>query len=423
MNIKKSLRAMTAALLCAGVLTACASSDGSGDTTETTANTTAKETTTTEKSTTAPEPSDSGNVRITALSGPTAIGMTKLMDDSESKKYPYDFNIVAAVDEISPAVTKGETDIFCVPANLASVLYNKTEGGVKVLAVNTLGVIYICENGDTVKDISDLRGKTLYASGKSATPEYALNYILSENGIDPEKDLTIEWKSEHAECVAALLADENGVAMIPQPFVTVAQSQNEGINVVLDLTEEWDKLDNGSAMITGVVAVRSEYAEKNPDVIKEFLTRYANSVDYVNSNVVEAAKLVEKYGITKAAVAEKAIPECNIVCVTAEEMKEKLSGYLDVLFEQVPQAVGGAVPEDDFYYNAEENGGEPESSETAAAEGTNTTEQSTAAGNTGDNTTAAENTTAAQSSAAEQTTAESSGTEQSNDVGFMIEFE
>lgn len=360
MTIKNSFKAFMAAILCAGILSGCAGSDtpdNSDDGMSTqTPSISENDDTQISDNQGGGEASDNtesaSNIRITALSGPTAMGMTKLMEDSETEGYPYEFNIVSAVDEISPKVIKGDTDIFCVPANLASVLYNKTEGAIKVLAVNTLGVIYICENGNTVSDISDLKGKTLYASGKNATPEYALNYILNQNGIDPEKDLTVEWKSEHAECVAALLADENGVAMIPQPFVTSAQAQNDGINIVLDLTEEWNKLDNGSAMITGVVAVRTEFAEENPDAVNGFLTRYAASVGYVNANVSEAALLVEKYGIIKAAVAEKAIPKCNIVCITAKDMKEKLSGYLKVLFEQVPEAVGGAVPDDGFYYGA-----------------------------------------------------------------------
>ncbi len=351
MKLKNIVKKLTAVFLCAGILTACGNAS---DNNEDTVTNSRQEESASVSSAEKPEEnsSDSEKVRITALSGPTAMGMTKLMSDNESGRYGYDFNIVSAVDEVSPLVVKGDTDIFCVPANLASVLYNKTEGGVQVLAVNTLGVIYICENGDTVKGISDLKGKTVYASGKGATPEYALNYILTKNGIDPENDLTIEWKSEHAECLAALLADENGVAMLPQPFVTSAKLQNEGVNVVLDLTEEWDKLGDGSSMITGVVATRKDFAEKNPDVVNEFLSRYAESVDYVNTNVTEAAGLVEKYGIIKAAVAEKAIPECNIVCITSNEMKEALSGYLKVLLEQNPQSVGGAEPKEDFYYVA-----------------------------------------------------------------------
>lgn len=349
MKIMNTIKKFTAILICAGIFAGCTGT--SDNVSDTVTSGQIKDTSTESTQQNSSENiTDNDKVRITALSGPTAMGMTKLMADNESGGYGYEFNIVSAVDEVSPMVIKGDTDIFCVPANLASVLYNKTEGEVQVLAVNTLGVIYICENGDSVKEISDLKGKTIYASGKGATPEYALNYILTQNDIDPEKDLNIEWKSEHAECLAALLADENGVAMLPQPFVTSATLQNEGINVVLDLTNEWDKLDDGSSMITGVVAVRKEFSEKNPDLVNEFLTRYADSVEYVNSNVSEAAVLVEKYGIIKASVAEKAIPECNIVCVTSGEMKNALAGYLKVLHDQNPQSVGGSEPGEDFYY-------------------------------------------------------------------------
>lgn len=288
-------------------------------------------------------------VKVVALKGPTAMGMTKLMSDSEGTD-GYEFEIVAAVDEISPMVAQGTADIVCVPANLGSVLYNKTEGGVQALAVNTLGVLYICENGDTVNSIEDLKGKTIFSSGKGATPEYALNFILESNGIDTESDVTIEWKSEHSECLASLLATENSVAMLPQPFVTTAQSKNEGIRVALDLNDEWDKLGVDSSLLTGIVIARKEFAEQNPDAVNEFLSSYKESVDYVNNNVEEAAELVGKYDIVPAAVAKKAIPECNIVCITGDEMKTKLGGYLQVLFDNEPKAVGGKVPADDFYY-------------------------------------------------------------------------
>ncbi|MGN0688254.1 MAG: ABC transporter substrate-binding protein [Oscillospiraceae bacterium] len=323
MKITKTLKSIFAALLCGTMLAGCAA----------------------EKTIDYPEA-----VNVTALKGPTAMGMTKLMDDDEANEYPYEFSITAAIDEISPLVIQGKTDIACVPANLASVLYNKTEGGVKVIAVNTLGVLYICENGSTVTDMQALKGKTIFASGKGATPEYALNYLLKQNGIDPEKDVTIEWKSEHSECLAMLNANPGSVALLPQPFVTTAQMKNDGINVVIDLTKEWDKLGNGSALITGAVIARSEFIEQYPDVVNEFLERYASSVEYVTTNISEGAQLVGKYGIVTAEVAEKAIPECNIVCITGTEMKEKLSGYLGVLYEQLNTSVGGALPADDFYY-------------------------------------------------------------------------
>ncbi len=390
MNIRKTLKGALAALLCTVMLAGCAATDtGSTGTSEagdsssvvttdaaSTADAATADTATAEASadtaednsaattdadaavtaeapaTTEAEIAYPESINVLAMKGPTAMGMTHLMDEDEAKGYPYEFSITAAVDEIAPLVIQGKTDIACVPANLASVLYNKTEGGVQVLAINTLGVLYICENGSTVTSMADLKGKTIYASGKGATPEYALNYLLNQNGINPETDVTIEWKSEHSECLTALTANEGSVALLPQPFVTTAQMKTEGINVVLDITEEWDKLDNGSACLTGVVIARTEFINNYPEVVEEFLDRYAESVNYVTTNVAEGAALVGKYDIVPAAVAENAIPECNIVCITGAEMKEMLSGYLNVLFEQAAASVGGAVPADNFYYGA-----------------------------------------------------------------------
>ena len=341
--MKKRMTKLSAILMaCAmavSMLTGCGSSNESQDNT--------KET----------EPVE---VNVTALKGPTAMGMVSLMDDVDNGKVDsenYKFTIAASIDEVTPAISQGETDIAAVPANVASVLYNKLEGGVQVLAVNTLGVLYIVENGDTVQSAADLKGKTIYASGKGATPEYALNYILQQNGLDPAADVTIEWKSEHSECVAALAQDPSGIAMLPQPFVTTAQMKNPDLRVALDLTEEWDKVQEDAqepgALLTGVVVVRTEFAKENPEAVSDFLERYKASVDFVNENVDEAAQLVGQYDIVTAEVAQTAIPECNIVCITGDEMQEKLSGYLSALNDQNPEAVGGKLPDDDFYYTGE----------------------------------------------------------------------
>ncbi len=296
---------------------------------------------------------ESVTVHVTALKGPTAMGMVDFMDKSEKGEITdntYQFEIVSAVDEVTPKLVQGKTDIAAVPANLASVLYNNTNADVQVLAINTLGVIYIVESGDTISDISDLKGKTIYTSGKGATPEYALNYILTQNNIDPETEVTIEWKSEHAECLSALMANENAIAMLPQPFVTTAQTKSEKIRVALDLTEEWEKLGVDSALLTGVVVARKEFVEQNPAAVQAFLEHYEISVNNVNKNIKDAATLIEKYDIVPAPVAVKAVPNCNIVFITGEEMKQKLSGYLKVLSEQNPKAIGGMLPADDFYY-------------------------------------------------------------------------
>ena len=290
--------------------------------------------------------------RIAALKGPTAMGLVKLMSDAPSSANGplYDFTLAGSADEVTPALIKGELDMACVPANLAAVLYNKTEGTVQVLAVNTLGVLYIVESGESVQSLADLKGKTVVAAGKGSTPEYALRYLLSENGIDPDADVTLDWKSEHSECVAALASGQASIALLPQPFVTVAQSKLEGLHMALDLTAEWDKLDNGSTLITGVIVARRDFVEAHPAAVSSFLTAYAASVDWVNANVSDAAALIGEYGIVDAAVAEKALPYCNIVCLTGAQMQEKLSGYLAVLCSADPAAVGGAMPDNSFYF-------------------------------------------------------------------------
>ena len=296
---------------------------------------------------------EAAEVNVMALNGPTSMGMVQFMTENDArteKNGRYNFTITSMTDEVSAALAQGTTDIAAIPANLASILYHNTNGGVQVLAINTLGVLYITESGDTVRSVDDLRRKTIYASGKGNTPEYALNYVLSQNGIDPVRDVIIE----PAECLAALTAQENSIAMLPQPFVTTAQSKSDRIRVALDLTEEWNKLQadsvDPSALVTGVVVARTAFVKEHPEAVSDFLDCCQTSVEYVNSNIDEAAKMMDSYGIVASEVAQKAIPSCNIVFIEGSEMKEKLSGYLSVLFEQNVKSVGGTLPDDDFYY-------------------------------------------------------------------------
>ena len=289
-------------------------------------------------------------VRVAALKGPTAMGMVKLMEDSGEGSVngnSYEFTVGGAPTEITPMLVKGEVDIAALPANLAAVIYNNTKGKVKVLAVNTLGVLYICENGNSVSSIEDLKGKTIYSSGKGSSPEYALAYILEQNGLS---DLPIEWKSEHAECVAALLNDPDAVALLPQPFATTAIMKNPSIRIALDLNKEWDKVSPESALLTGVVVARTEFVEKEGAAVEKFLEEYGKSTAWVNENVAESSLMIGNLGIVTAQVAEKALPYCNIVCITGPEMKERLSGYLEVLYNANAKSVGGVLPGEDFYY-------------------------------------------------------------------------
>lgn len=298
-------------------------------------------------------PYESVHINLAGLKGATTMGMVKLLDDAENglTANEYEFTMGVSADELTPKFLKGEIDIMAVPTNLGSVLYNKTEGKVTLLAATTLGLIYVCEKGgDTVTDIASLKGKTIYATGKGTTPEFALTYLLAQNGLDIEKDVTMEWKSEPTEVVAALKTQDAGVAMIPQPFVTVAQGQVEGLKVALNLTKEWDGLNDGTSFVTAGLVVRTEFLEEHPEAVAKFLKEYSSSVEYVNNNTAEAGALIEKYDIVKAAVAEKAIPYCSIVCVTGEEMKSRAEGYLKVLFDLKAQSVGGALPAEDFYY-------------------------------------------------------------------------
>ena len=294
--------------------------------------------------------------RIAGLKGPTTMGMVKLMSDAEAGETHQDYQVTmyGAADEVVPLLVKGDIDLAAIPANLAANLYNQTEGKVQVAAINTLGVLYVGTTGDNVKSVEDLKGKTIYSTGKGTTPEYVLNYILKKNGIDPEKDLTVEYKSEATEVAAALqAAGEGAIAVLPQPYVTAAQSQIEGLNVVLNLTEEWNKVSTDSDLVTGVLVARTEFIEQNEAAFDEFLKDYQSSIEWVNSNTADAAELVANYGIVaKAPLAQKALPACNITYVDGAEMKAKLSGYLQVLFDQNPKAVGGAMPGDDFYYGA-----------------------------------------------------------------------
>ena len=297
------------------------------------------------------------DINVAALKGPTAMGMVKLMEESdngETNENLYSFTVAGSADEITPSLVQGEIDIACIPANLAAVLYGKTNGGIKVLAVNTLGVLYIVENGTSIESVSDLKGKTVYASGKGATPEYALNYLLTSNGIDPEADVTIEFKSEHTECVSALESDPAGVAMLPEPFVTTVKLANENTRVAIDMTEEWEKCakadGSNASLITGVVVARTDFINEHKDAVDLFLKQYKESVDFTNENIDEAAALIENYGIIKEAVAKIAIPNCNITFIDGSAMKSKLNGYLETLFNQNPDSVGGEIPDDDFYY-------------------------------------------------------------------------
>lgn len=300
-------------------------------------------------------------VEVGALKGPTSMGLVSMMEKEEAGEleYGYSFSMVTAADELVGKVISREVDIALVPANVASVLYNKTEGGVKVIDINTLGVLYVVECGDAIQSISDLAGKTIYMTGKGTTPDYVLQYLLEQNGLTTD-DVTLEYKSEATEVVSVLAEDETAIGLLPQPFVTSAGMQNENLRIALDLADEWTKVqgEGGSSLVTGVTIVRTDYLESdnefgdpNEDAVKDFLEEHKESVSYTNANRAEAAELIAAQGIVaKAEIAEKAIPYCNITCIQGEEMKTALEGYLQVLADMDPASIGGSLPEEDFYY-------------------------------------------------------------------------
>lgn len=334
--MKKFLSLILSAAIFCGVFTACSPSQSNSE----------------PSSSSQPEISEGIDISIAGMKGPTTMGLVSMLDKSGKGETVnnYNFTMSGSADEITPKLIKGELDIAAVPANLASVIFNNTQGKVQIIAVNNLGVLYIVEQGDTIKSFADLKGKTIYSTGKGTTPEYALNYLLSQNGVDPEKDITIEWKSEATEIVAALKQDPSAIAVLPQPFVTVAQTQIEGLKVSLSFNDEWIALDNKSKLVTGVIVARTDFIKEHPQQISIFLDEFKDSINAVNSDPESAAGLVESFDIVKAPIAKKAIPECNLQFIEGAEMKEIVSGYLQTLFDQNPKAVGGAMPSDEFYF-------------------------------------------------------------------------
>ncbi len=297
-------------------------------------------------------PVEPAEVHVASLKGPTSIGLASFMGNADTLELnnTYTFTIATAADEILPAVIKGEVDIALIPANAAAVLYNKTEGGISVIDINTLGVLNVVTGDESIQQFADLAGKTVYMTGKGATPEYAMNFLLNKAGIADQ--VTLEFKSEPTEVVQALSADATAVGVLPQPFATAACVKNEALKAVIDLTDVWaSSVDDGSQLLTGVTIVRNEFLAEHPEAVAEFIEQQAASVDAANADPAGVAPLVVAAGIIDAEpVAAKAIPSCHLVCITGAEMQSALSGYLQTLFDSDPASVGGALPTDSFYF-------------------------------------------------------------------------
>ena len=298
-------------------------------------------------------------VRFAVLNGPTGVGAAKLMADNDAGTTAnhYEVEVFTANDQVAAGLTNGEIDIAAVASNVAANLYNKTDGGIQMLAVSGLGVLYILENGDTVHSMADLAGRTLYATGQGANPEYVLNYLLTENGVDPA-DVDIQWKTGD-EITTLMVSGEADLCMLPVPAATAVQLKNADVREALDLSAQWDELRNGSHLTMTTIVARTDFIEEHPQAVENFLSDYAASVEFMNdpdnlalSSDENPAQLVAGYGITaNAQIAEAAIPKCALVCITgASDMRSAIQGYYEVLYQANPDSIGGGIPDDAFYY-------------------------------------------------------------------------
>ncbi|MBR2406885.1 MAG: PhnD/SsuA/transferrin family substrate-binding protein [Clostridia bacterium] len=332
--MKKHIALTAVLLLLATLLFGCAAGDGATSTT-----TTATPTKT--------------QVAIGTIQGPTGIGMVNLMeaDAKGTAANDYTFTVGSTPQEIGTKLAQGALDMAALPTNLAASLYQKTSGKVKLLAVNTLGVLYILENGSGVQSIADLRGKTIYSTGEGANPEYILKYVLEKNGLTVGKDVNIEFIAENTELATRMASGDIKLAMVPEPQVSSITAQNADVRVALSMNTEWEAVaGENNKLMMGCVAVRAEFLEKNKAAVDAFLNEYKTSAA-ATAQVDATAALCETYGIIpKAAIAKKAIPNCQITFVAGADMKAQITAYYDVLFAANPTSIGGKLPENDFYY-------------------------------------------------------------------------
>ena len=350
--MKRKLLALSMALLMlGGALAGCGQKSA-----ETT--TPVPETSAPVETTAQPTQETGDTVRFAVLNGPTGVGAAKLMADSDAgtTANSYNVEVFTANDQVAAGLTNGEIDIAAVASNVAANLYNKTDGGIQMLAVSGLGVLYILENGDTVHSMADLAGRTIYATGQGANPEYVLNYLLTENGVDPA-DVDIQWKTGD-EITTLMVSGEADLCMLPVPAATAVQLKNADVREALDLSAEWDNLQNGSHLTMTTIVARTDFIEENPQAVENFLSDYAASVEFMNdpdnlalSSDENPAQLVASYGITaNAQIAEAAIPQCNLTLLTGEEMQDTVQAYYEVLYRADPAAIGGSIPYDSLYY-------------------------------------------------------------------------
>ena len=289
-------------------------------------------------------------LEVAVLRGPTGISAAWLMEEAANARANYSFHLADNPEQVVAMLSNGTVDMAALPSNLAANLYAKTQGQMRISAIITRGALYLLQAGDSIRNWEDLRGKTIYATGRGANPEYILYHLLMAHGLTPGLDVVVEFKNDHAELAALLAAGQVDLAMLPEPFVTSALTQNEGIFVLFDLSEEWEALGAGSLAMTALVSPK-DYIAANPETIAAFLSDMELSINYALNNVKETAVLCQKQDIIpNEAVAERAIPRCNLIFIAGEEMKGAVTPYFEVLYAADPQSVGGALPDEDFYY-------------------------------------------------------------------------
>jgi len=299
------------------------------------------------------QPEEPTTVRIAALRGPTALGLLQLMDAQEHGRTAgnYSFYLLGSPDQIPPLLARGEVDIAVVPGNLASILYNNPNMDIQALAIVTLGVLHIVDTTGDIHSIADLAGRTIFVSGQGATPEFALNYVLTQNGLVPGVDVFIEFRSEHTELAALLEAGQAEVALLPEPFVSTVLNRVDSLRIALDLREEWDNVQPDYSLIMSVVIGTREFIEENPAALEMLMAEYTNSISFVISNVPEAAELAAQFEIIpNAAIAMQALPRTHITWITGEQMKQNLTGFLNVLYQAAPASIGGQLPDENFFF-------------------------------------------------------------------------
>ncbi len=294
-------------------------------------------------------------IRVSVLSGTTGMGAAPLIKSAKdgNEELNYKFSIATAADQIGPGIIKGEIDIAAVPTNLAATLYNKTEGKIQVLAGNTKGVLYLLSKDTSIKTVNDLKGKTVHVPGKGTNPEYLLRYVLEANGLKVGSDVTIDYTyTSPDELKSAVSAtDTVKIALLPEPKVSAATSKTPELKAVIDITKEWNTVSNGTDLLQGCIIARKEFVDAHPNEVAEFMKQYKNSVESVIADPKASSLIIEEVGIIpKAALAEKAIPNCNLCFITGEELKEALNKLFTELYALEPQSVGGAVPNDGIYY-------------------------------------------------------------------------